>query len=401
MKQWERSKPTPHDTKREHNQLVKTFETKTAQVENLRKTGNVDGKKMLLIMDESSMAGAKDMARVSRISTEIGQRVVFQGDIKQYGSVAAGKAFTQMQEGGINLSKIEKTKRFDNATAPTKRAIEEMKLGNYSGALEGLDRTLANGLDDLYVKVVGRYMDNRSELKQQGHVEPKVGIVAITNKDRKAINVAVREALKSGGEISRIEFQKEHLNDPTLTAAQQKYVPALTEKMVDRVTALRNYRSLGIVKDETLKIVGHNMASNTLTLENARGKKITIDPSKSVNFSFATSETRFYSQGDKIEARANIGRGRDPGRITNGTRGVISSVNADGAHVTWDDGKKTMLNNQQLRHVDHAYARTSYKEQSVTNQREIVAVSEIGANAFNREAAYVGPLGAKLQFDDI
>jgi ATP-dependent exoDNAse (exonuclease V) alpha subunit len=53
------------------------------------------------------------------------------------------------------------------------------------------------------------------------------------------------------------------------------------------------------------------------------------------------------------------------------------------------------MSNRQLSLVDHAYTHTSYKEQGVTNQREIILVSEKGAHWLNREASYVAASRAK------
>lgn len=386
---------------KEHNLLLRAYESKSAQIDNLIKTGNADGKKFMLVMDESSMTGTKDAARIVEIAKDLGARVVIQGDIKQHGSVAAGKALKQTQEAGINLSTIEETRRFDRATPQQKLAIKDMKSGRYADAIAGLDTVQVGTLDDLYIKTAERYIHNREELrinmKDKGHenIEPRVGIVALTNADRKGINIAVREKLKKSGELSKIDFQKEHLNDPKLTIVESGFVPSLKSKSVDRLTALKDYKSLGIKKEDVLSVVEYNTVANTLTIKNDKGKEFVINPEKTNKFSFAQLEQRSYSVGDQIEVRANIGRKNDAGYITNGTKGRITGINNDGVEITWKDGKKTLMNNQQLRHIDHAYARTTYKEQGVTNDRELFVVSEIGAMVVADQAAYVATSRAR------
>lgn len=387
-----------HEKTQAYNSLVRDYERKSAQVANLTRTGHIDGKKYLLVMDESSMTGVKDSARITELARDLGARVVLQGDIKQHGSVAAGRAFEQTQSFGINLSKIEETRRFDNATPQTKRAIEEMKKGNYAGALKGLDTIEVDGAPALYKKVAERYIENRDELIAKGHVDPKIGVVTVTNADRKAINVEVREKLKEAGVVSRKEFQKEHLDDPKMTVAEQCYVPALERHRVNRATATKEYRSLGIGSQETLRIVEFSRDNNTILLEKADGKRVRIDPRKEVNFAYAILEERAYSVGDKVEARANLGKKSEPDRVTNGTRGTIKQIDSLGATVEWvTEGKAstTQLSNDRLRQIDHSYTHTSYKEQGVTNTRQIIAVSEIGANRFNKLAAYVAASRAK------
>ena len=48
-----------------------------------------------------------------------------------------------------------------------------------------------------------------------------------------------------------------------------------------------------------------------------------------------------------------------------------------------------------MRMLDHSYARTSFREQGATNDREIIAISAIDAKVFDRRAAYVAATRAK------
>jgi conjugative relaxase-like TrwC/TraI family protein len=371
---------------------LRSYLTKTAQIENLLATGNAEGKPFLLVMDESSMTGAKDSARISEIARDMGARVVLQGDTKQHGSVSAGRAFLQTQEGGINLSKIEETRRFDNATAQQKKAIAEMKQGRFAPALQALDTTLTN---DLYATTAERFIENRKQLLSEGITDPKIGVVAITNEDRKEANKAIRAALREEGVISGPDHKKQHLDDPKLTGQQYQFVPSLAQEKVDRLTALKDYKSLGIAREEMLTVVEYDLNRNRLVLQRENGKLVEIDPSKHTRFSFGRMEERVYAVGDTIEARANIGRLKDPDRIANGTRGVIEQIDGNGARVRWQDGRESSMTDRQLRYVDHAYAHTSHKEQGVTNHREIFLVSPKGAFWLNREASYVAASRAK------
>lgn len=376
----------------EERERLRSYLTKTAQVENLLATGNAEGKRFLLVMDESSMTGAKDSARIAEIARDMGARVVLQGDIKQHGSVSAGRAFLQTQKGGINLSTIEETRRFDNATAQQKQAIAEMKQGRFADALMALDTTLTS---DLYKTTAERFVENRKQVIGEGITEPKIGVVTVTNNDRKEANIAIREALRAEGVITCVDRTKQHLDDPKLTEQQAQFVPALAREKVDHLTALRDYKSLGIEREELLRVVSYDLNNNRLVLQRENGKTVELDPSKHTRFSFARMETRVYAVGDSVEARANIGRLKDPERVANGTRGTIVAVSEEGARIRWQDGKEMQMSNKQMRYVDHAYAHTSHKEQGATNHREIFLVSDTGAHWLNREASYVAASRAK------
>ncbi|WP_034303072.1 MobF family relaxase [Herbaspirillum sp. RV1423] len=381
---------------RNFNELQQQFAAKQAQLSNLQTTGHVEGRQYLLVMDESSLTGTKDTARLTELARDIGARVVLQGDIKQHGSVAAGRAFAQAQQAGINLSKIEETRRFDNAAPEQKLAIHAMKKGWYAEAIDVLPISEVEE-KDLAVTAAERYLANTEELEKRGVESPKVGIVAITNADRKEINSAVRDGLKEAGRISSVEYTKQHLDDPKLTAAQKKYAASLRQNKVNRVIAMKPYRSLGVQSEDVLKILSMDAKNNKITIEREDGKQFTISPEKFKKLDYARLEQRSYSVGDRVEARANHGKEKDPNRVVNGERGTIIAIDNEKTTIKWDGEKPRELpfSNKQMATVDLAYARTTYKEQGVTNHREIIAVSEIGAHWFNREAAYVAASRAK------
>ena len=377
------------------NTLVREYETKRSELENLQRTGNREGKQVLLVMDESSMTGAHDAEKISRLATEIGARVIFQGDTQQHGSVTAGRAFLQAQKMGMNVSTLEETRRFDRATPQTKQAVAAMKAGRYATAIGLLDK-LEVKEQELPTVVAKRYLENMEELKALGVVTPKVGIVTVTNKDRKAINENVHALLAEKGLVGKDAYVKVHLDDPKLTQAEQRNAGMLGGAGVDRLVFRKTYREIGVEKDEVVRVVGYNVDQNRIMAVKDNGRQITINPDRQDYFSPAKYETRAYSVGDRVETRAIIKANEsDTLRVSNGTRGVILDVNANGAKIQWGDGVKSQLGNDELRFVDLAYAHTSFKEQGATNDREIIAVSAIGAKVFNKEAAYVAASRAK------
>ncbi|VVD30966.1 MobF family relaxase [Paraburkholderia dioscoreae] len=377
-------------------ELRREYETKQAELANLKRFGNAEGRKTLIVMDESSLTGAFDTEKISNLAREIGARVVFQGDIKQHGSVAAGKAFEQAQNSGMHVSVLEETRRFDKATAQTKQALHDMKAGRYSQAVGRLD-TLEVENDELAKAVAIRYLSNMEELKGRGLEQPKVGVVAITNNDRKAINSEIHSLLASNGLISATSFTKEHLDDPKLTKAEQTQAVMLREKLVDTLIFRKTYREIGVEKGDVLSVLGYDATANRIIAKNAVGQEITINPQRQDFFSPAKREDREYAVGDRVETRAIIRLPeQELQRISNGTAGVITEIDGQGAKVRWSrDGRESYLKNDDLRFIDHAYAHTSYKEQGATNDREIIAVSATGAKVFNRLAAYVAASRAK------
>lgn len=369
---------------------------KEAELANLRAFGNVEGRKTLIVMDESSLTGAADTERISSLAREIGARTAFQGDIKQHGSVAAGRAFGQAQKAGMNVSVLEETRRFVDATPQTKQALLEMKAGNYSKAIEMLD-THEVEKGELADVVAGRYLDNLNALKARGIENAKVGVVAITNRDRKAINAAIHGILAENGLVQAVGFRKDHLDDPKLTKAEQMHTAMLREKKVDMLIYRKTYREVGVKSGDVVRVVSYDLDKNRIHAVNAQGVRIEINPQRQDYFSPAIREAREFSVGDRVETRAIIRLPeQELKRIDNGTPGIITAIDENGTTVRWTrSGHESRLDNADVRFIDHAYAHTSYKEQGATNHREIIAVSETGAKVFNREAAYVAASRAK------
>jgi conjugative relaxase-like TrwC/TraI family protein len=377
--------------------LQREFEAKQAELANLKRFGNSLGQKTLIVMDESSLTGVFDTEKISHLAADIGARVVFQGDIKQHGSVTAGRAFEQAQDSGMNVSVLEETRRFDQATKQTKQALLDMKAGRYAEAIGRLD-TLEVEDAKLAVAVAERYVANMTEL-QSRELEhpPRVGVVAITNNDRKAINLAIHDLLAERGDISETSFHKVHLDDPKLTKAEQTQAVMLQTKNVDSLIFRKAYKEIGVEKNDVVRVTGFDVEKNRIHAKTASGRKIEINPQRQDFFSPAIHETRAYSIGDRVETRAII-RLDDAvmPRISNGTHGVITEIDANGAKIKWArEEHGSHLKNDDLRFIDHAYAHTSYKEQGATNDREIIAVSVIGAQVFNKLAAYVAASRAR------
>ncbi|PUE56452.1 hypothetical protein B9Z44_14495 [Limnohabitans curvus] len=379
------------------DKLVGQLNQKEAQLANLQNHGNVVGKPTMFVMDEASMTGVHDTQRFIGFVAKHGARGVLQGDIHQHGSVAAGKAFEQAQASGINLSVIEQTKRFDNATPQTQDAVKSIKGRGYADAIAMLDRTEVEGAQ-LAPKVAERYLANLKELQDKGIADPTVAVVAVTNKDRKAANSHIHDLLQANNLLGADTFAKEHFDDPQLTTAQKRNASMLSGAGVDRLVFNQDYKEKGVGRGDVIIVKGYDIEHNRIlgTIE-GKGIQISINPDKQMNFSPYVLDERKYSVGDKIESRAIIrgGQGRESFVIKNGKRGVVVGLDGGGAVVRWKDGQVTPLPNKSMRFADLGYAHTTIKDQGATYQRMIIAASETGAKVFNRQATYVAATRAK------
>lgn len=376
---------------------MKTYYAKVGELKNLQNSGNTQGKPMLLVMDEASMSGVRDASMISALGAKYGARMVFQGDTKQHGSVAAGRTFLQAMQAGMHTSKLTVTRRFDQAVEQVKDGLELFRQRRFREAIRSFNRIEVS--EDALVKRVGQqYQESFTALKSQGKADPAVGVVALTNRDRKAINAEIHEVRQSMGLVAAHQVAMKHLDDPKLTQAQQRFVSVMQEKHVDAFLFSKTYRERGIKNDDLLRLVSYDVEKNLVRAENAAGKAITFSPKQQDYFKPFVLEERQYAVGDQVEARWNIKDDALKVKINNGTRGVVKSVDASGVIVTWQQNSGPLemkLDSRKAMFIDHAYAHTSYKEQGATTDQTIFAVSQTGARVINQESAYVGVTRAR------
>ena len=130
---------------------VKNLESKKA---NFERTGNVEGKSQVLIVDEASMVGTREMAKIIDYSRNTNTRLVIQGDGKQFGSVSGGRAFEQLKEAGLLKFELAEATRFK--TEQTRNINKALNNGNYEKAVELStikEVGISNKLDQKYSKI--------------------------------------------------------------------------------------------------------------------------------------------------------------------------------------------------------------------------------------------------------
>jgi len=376
--------------------LATVLDEKKTELTRLEGAGGAAQSKTIYIMDESSLTGAIDMHRFVEFSGQHAARVVLQGDIKQHGSVAAGRSFEQMQTGGLNLSTLTETRRFDNATAEQKAAVVAATNQNFEQAIEKLPRLEVQG-HQVHKLTADRYLENLRDLQGGGKQNPTVAVIAVTNADRKMANAEIHSLLHLHGLLGSEVQTKAHFDPALLTKAQMRNVSALARGKVDRLVFQQNYSEIGVKRGDVLVIERLDQGSRRIigALER-NGMTLSLNPDKQSEYSVFRAEERNFAVGDKVEARAAINGERGENlKIGNGSRGVVTGVNQTGLEIKWSDGTSNELNNQHARFIDHAYAHTTIKDQGATYDRLIIAASDSGSKVFNEQSTLVAVTRAK------
>ncbi len=406
------------------NQDVVAFGRISAELDNLSKTGNTEGKQFIFVLDEASMTGTKDTLAILQTAKELNARVVIQGDVNQHHSISAGRSMQQLKDLGVNFNHLSETYRFKNANEKTKSAVEMLTLGAYADGFARLPYIQYSG--DLEQVAGEQFTIKLNELKEKGIANPSVGVVVLTNEDRKNISYAVHEALAQKGYVEKHSLRFDHFDMSNLTTVQKKFVSEIVqwrnetkkdfipEKGVELYAIFNKaYPKKGINKDDVIKISGFDINKNVLSGQSeTTGKTVNFNPTIEDFFSLGRREWREYAVGDKVVARhiVELHEGqfqkpdssmtkqamKDLTRIKNGTPGRVVGVSNDGATIEWIDGRSITLDAKQMRMVDWAYARTTIKEQGNENHVEMFALSHTGNHILKDRAAYVAGTRGKI-----
>ena len=92
----------------------------------------------LWIVDEASMLSARDAAQVIARARDAEARLILVGDVRQLGSVGAGRAFAQLQENGMATAVLDQIVRQTNEH--TREAVEAMLAGEAARAFDAIDK---------------------------------------------------------------------------------------------------------------------------------------------------------------------------------------------------------------------------------------------------------------------
>lgn len=228
--------------------------------------------KTIIIADEASMIATQDMHDLLTATAKRNVRVVTVGDVKQIDPIMAGRPFYQLQKYGMETAYMKEIIRQKDqmlrdtvACAIQKQMASAIaKLGNR--IYEKPDKhACIDGLAELFLSFPQR---ERQQIR----------IGTGSREDRETLNTIIRQGLKSEGVIHSKQFDANILEPVDLTTEERCTADYYAENQVIRFG--KTYASLGIVKDEYLKVVSIDKKNNIITLKNSVDKLIAWNPEK-------------------------------------------------------------------------------------------------------------------------
>jgi conjugative relaxase-like TrwC/TraI family protein len=326
----------------------------------------------VILVDEASQLGTRDMARLFHIGENVGARVVLVGDRRQHRSVTAGEPLRLLEEkAGLRIAEVTEILR---QQGDYKKAAEALSEGWTQEGFAELDKLgwIKQVADtDRYKQLSDAYIAATSEKKKNGEYKSAL-VVSPTHAEGQRVTQAIRDGLKTKGKLG-----EEHFIDACvathLTEAQK--ADATEYEPGDLVQFQQNAR--GYTKGSRL-IVGDDIKP----------------PTEFANrFEVYRPVPLALAAGDRIRITAG-GKTKDGRhRLINGALLTVEGFNKRGDIIV-DHG---WVIDRDFGHLTHGYVVTSHASQGDTVDKVFVAISAQSLPATNHRTAYVALTRGKEQ----
>jgi conjugative relaxase-like TrwC/TraI family protein len=334
--------------------------------------------KHLYMLDESSLASTRQMrAFLEKIRPE--DRVLVIRDTRQHQGVDAGRPFQQMQEAGMQTSKLDTIMR--QKDPELLRAVQYLATNETEKGIELLSqqgRVTEFASAPERIAAIARDYAARPE---------NTLVVSPDNRSRQQINEAVRgELLKAGtlADDGRQFLTLSHRSD--MTGPDRTW--AAMYRSGDVVQYERGSKAEGIERGSFAVVRSSDASTNRLTVEFPSGSSVEYDPKRVYGVNVYRETSREFATGDRLQFSAIH---EDLG-VSNRDMGTITKMEPDRLTVLMDgkEQRSISFNPTEFRQFDHGYAVTSHSAQGLTAGRVIANIdTESSRSLINSRLAYV------------
>ncbi|MBV8833558.1 MAG: relaxase domain-containing protein [Acidobacteriaceae bacterium] len=316
----------------------------------------------LFFVDESSLASGKQMRDFLQ-SLQPRDRVLLIGDTRQHQSVEAGRIFAELQEAGMNTTKLDKIVR--QKEEGLRQVVEAMAAGKI---LEGVDLlTTQNRIHSV------EHRQERFEAIARSYAAAPEGTLVISpdNKSRQEINTAIRNQIRETGQLPDDAYRVPILINRQEVTGEDRGV-ASSYHVGDSVRYLRGSEAFGLAPKSYATVISVDTEENEITVRKTDGHTVTYDPSRLKGVSIYEPEMRGFAEGDRVQFTAPW---RDHA-VSNRDLGTVTYLDEHGnIRVALDGSDRTVgWNLNENKHLDYAYAMTSHSSQGATVDRVLIHV---------------------------
>jgi len=343
------------------------------------------------IVDEASMTGARDTEELLAHAQSQGARIVLVGDVQQLGSVAAGRAFAQDREAGMQTDHVADIVHQSNAK--TKCAVESLLAGDATTAFAALNEGGGEVIScaDHHERRLRLARDFARLAPQE---RARTLILDPTREGRQALTDAIRTELVSDGTLGKRAIIVPMLESLGFTEAARAHA---ANYRPGNIIIFRKGGEDGTPRRNTgYRVEQVNAETGTLKLLDPGGKPMLWSPaaSGSVEADIYTEIAQELRTGDRIQFTRND----YAAKRLNGRTAEVLAIDFDNAIVTvrLKGGKRQQLDMATVRdrHIRPAWVQTVHSAQGVTCERVMAHLESFRHNV-DASLAYVAVSRAK------
>ena len=338
------------------------------------------GDKQFWIVDESSLLSTRQMNRLLHRARDQGiERILFLGDQRQHHAIEAGRPIFQMQQAGMPVARLDVIQRQrDPNLRQAVTLIAEGRIADAVTLLEHHNRVRQiDALRDRYQAIAIEYL----AAHEAGE---RVLVVSPANDERRQLNSAIRDLLRSRGHVAEAGREQAILVNRDLTKAQRTH--ARNYEIGEIVLYHRGSKKFGLARGGYALVEAIDLKHNQITVRIEDGRTLQYNPKRLSGVELFRPEPRTFAVGDRIQFRApDLAL-----KVANGELATIVAIDDVKAVLRTDTGREIKASLQRLRHIDYGYASTSHSSQGATVDRVVVNIDTFrSVELVNRKQFYV------------
>jgi conjugative relaxase-like TrwC/TraI family protein len=340
----------------------------------------------LYVLDEASLASTRQV-RAFLDTLKAQDHVLLIGDddpnprkVGQHLSIEAGRIFQELQEAGLKTAHLNRLYR--QKDPELKQVVLAFRNGRTHEALQLLATQHRireyTSTRERYAAIANSYLEH-----------PKgTLVISPDNRSREELNAAIRHRMRQIGMLKQdiAEFLTLVPRDVSGVDRTQ----ADSYRAGDTIRFLRAHQQLGVASKSYAQVLEVDTTGNRLTVRTQESRILTYDPERVSGVSVYESKLQPFAVGDRIQFTANF---TNLGVSTRDLATITKLDSHGNVEAKLDSGRKLRWSVVEFRHIDYAYAMTSYSAQGTTVDRVLLQIDTSDyrlSGLIDKTLAYVG-----------
>lgn len=326
----------------------------------------------VILVDEASQLGTRDMHAVFTVAEAVNARVVLVGDRRQHKSVTAGEPLKLLEDrAGVQVAQVTDIMRQSGDYKKVAKSLSEGQVGHAFERLDQLGWIKQVKDGERYQQLASAYLSAVQERAKGG--KPKTAlVVSPTHAEASKVTAAIRTAMKEDGSLEE---------ERIITA----YVPAhLTDAQKSDATEYEAGDLIQFHQNATGFVKGSRLVVDEEAL---------LPTELAERFEVYRAKPLSLAVGDRIRVTAGGTTKDGKHRLSNGALFTVEGFTVQG-DIKVNDG---WVIDREFGHITHGYVTTSHASQGATVNKVFIAIDSESMKATDQRTAYVAVTRGKEQ----